>query len=147
MRKIASYIIYTILIACIACACSSDLDLKQSYEFKVTHLPVPKELKVGETAEIRCQIESSGYYQNSIYKLRYFQTEGKGTLMLDDGTVFLPNDYYDLDRETFRLYFTSASDEQSNIDIYFFNSEGNNYTLSLSFNNDSKDDSNGDNNE
>ena len=142
MRKIASYVIYTILIACIACACSDDLDLKQSYEFKVTHLPVPKKLKVGETAEIRCQIERSGYYQNTAYKLRYFQTDGKGTLKLDDGTIFLPNDYYDLDRETFRLYFTSGSDEQSNVDIYFFDSEGNSFTLSLSFNNDSKDASN-----
>jgi hypothetical protein len=142
MKNFASYLIYTILIACIACACSSDLDLKQSYEFKVTHLPVPKKLKVGETAEIRCQIERSGYYQNTAYKLRYFQTDGKGTLKLDDGTIFLPNDYYDLDRETFRLYFTAGSEEQSNVDIYFFDDQGNSFTLSLSFNNDSKDDSN-----
>lgn len=139
MRKIASYIIYTILIACIVCACSSDLDLKQSYEFKVTHLPVPKKLKVGETAEIRCQIERSGYYKKTAYKLRYFQTDGEGTLRLDDGTIFLPNDYYDLDRETFRLYFTAGSEEQSNVDIYFFDSEGNSFTLNLSFNYDSKD--------
>ena len=142
MKKFASYLIYTILLACIACACSDDLDLKQSYEFKVTHLPVPKKLKVGETAEIRCQIERSGYYQNTAYKLRYFQTDGKGTLKLDDGTIFLPNDYYDLDRETFRLYFTAGSEEQSNVDIYFFDDQGNSFTLSLSFNNDSKDDSN-----
>ena len=140
MRRIASYIIYTILIACIACACSSDLDLKQSYEFKVTHLPVPKKLKVGETAEIRCQIEHSGYYQNTAYKLRYFQTDGEGTLRLDDGTIFLPNDYYDLDRETFRLYFTAGSQEQSNVDIYFFDSAGNTFTLNFSFNYDSKED-------
>ncbi|GAB6007789.1 TraQ conjugal transfer family protein [Dysgonomonas reticulitermitis] len=139
MRKIASYIIYTILIACIACACSSDLDLKQSYEFKVTHLPVPQKLKVGETAEIRCQIERSGYYQNTTYKLRYFLADGKGTLSLDDGTIFLPNDYYELDRETFRLYFTSGSDEQSNVDTYFFDSEGNSFTLRFSFNNDNSE--------
>ncbi|GAB6119096.1 TraQ conjugal transfer family protein [Dysgonomonas termitidis] len=142
MRKIAAYIIYTILIACIACACSSDLDLKQSYEFKVTYLPVPQKLKVGETAEIRCQIERSGYYKNTAYKLRYFQTDGEGTLRLDDGTIFLPNDYYDLDRETFRLFFTAGSEEQNNIDIYFFDSEGNSFTLNLSFNYDSKDENN-----
>lgn len=139
MRKLASYIIYTILIACIACACSSDLDFKQSYEFKVTHLPVPKKLKVGETAEIRCQIERSGYYENTTYKLRYFQSDGKGILKLDDGTVFMPNDYYDLERETFRLYFTAGSDEQNNINIYFFDNQGNSYTLNFSFNNDSKE--------
>ena len=140
MRKIASYVIYTILIACIACACSDDLDLKQSYEFKVTHLPVPKKLKISETAEIRCQIERSGYYENTKYKLRYFQTDGKGILKLDDGTIFQPNDYYDLDRESFRLYFTALSDEQSNIDIYFFDNQGNSFTLSFSFNYESKED-------
>ncbi len=136
--------IYTLLLAAIACACSDDLDLKQSYEFKVTHLPVPKKLKIGETAEIRCQIERSGYYQNTSYRLRYFQSDGKGTLKLDNGTTFQPNDYYNLDGETFRLYFTSGSEEQNNIDIYFFDSEGNSYTLSLSFNNDSQDGSNSD---
>ena len=140
MKRIASYIIYTILIACIACACSDDLNLKQSYEFKVSHLPVPKKLKVGETAEIRCKIERSGYYKNTSYKLRYFQTDGKGTLTLDDGTVFLPNDYYDLNSESFRLYFTAGLDEQNNIDIYFFDNQGNSFTLSFSFNYDSKED-------
>lgn len=139
MKKCASYLIYTILLACIACACSDDLDLKQSYEFQVAHLPVPKKLKVGETAEIRCQIVRSGYYENTAYRLRYFQSNGKGILKLDDGTVFMPNDYYDLDREAFRLYFTSGSDEQNNIDIYFFDNQGNSFTLSFSFNYDSKE--------
>ncbi|MBF0647440.1 DUF3872 domain-containing protein [Dysgonomonas sp. GY75] len=139
MKKFASYLIYTILLACIVCACSDHLDIKQSYEFKVTHLPVPKKLKVGETAEIRCRIERSGYYQKAAYKLRYFQPDGRGTLMLDDGTVFLPNDYYNLDRETFRLYFTAASDEQNNIDIVFEDNFGNSYALSFSFNYDSKE--------
>ena len=27
-------------------------------------------------------------------------------LRMDDGTVFLPNDRYQLDREVFRLYYT-----------------------------------------
>lgn len=140
MRRIASYIIYTILIACIACACSSDLDLKQSYEFKVTHLPVPKKLKVGQTAEIRCQIERSGYYRNTAYRLRYFLFDGQGTLKFDNGTALLPNDYYDLDRDTFRLYFTAGSDEQNSLEVYFEDNFGNNFTLNFSFNYDSKED-------
>ncbi len=35
MRKIASYILYTILIACIACGCSSDIDIRQDYGWEV----------------------------------------------------------------------------------------------------------------
>ena len=139
MKKIASYIIYTILIACIACACSSDIDVRQDYTFEITHLPVPKRLKKGETAEIRCQLNRYGRYENTTYQLRYFQPDGQGTLKMDDGTVFLPNDYYDLTKETFRLYYTSESEDQAVIDIYFFDSFGNSSFLSFSFNNDNSE--------
>ena len=135
MKKFASYFIYTILIACIACACSDNIDIKQGYEFKVTHLPVPKRLKKGETAEIRCQLERSGRYENAKYFLRYFQPDGKGTLKIDDGRIFLPNDSYDLTKETFRLYYTSQSEDQQVIDIYFFDNFGKEFTLSFNFNN------------
>lgn len=134
MKRLASYIIYTILLACIVCACSDNIDIKQDYEFQVTYLPVPKKLKKGETAEIRCQLERSGRYENTKYFFRYYQPDGTGQLQMDDGTVFLPNDYYDLDRETFRLYYTSQSEEQQVIDIYFFDSFGNSSILSFSFN-------------
>ena len=139
MRRIASYIIYTILIACIACACSDDIDIRQGYEFKVTHLPVPKKLKVGETTEIRCQLERSGRYDNAKYYLRYFQPDGKGELRMNDGTVFLPNDTYEMTKETFRLYYTSKSEDQQVIDIYFEDNYQNTYQLSFSFNNDNSE--------
>lgn len=136
MKKFASYFIYAILIACIACACSDNIDIKQGYEFKVTHLPVPKKLKKGETAEIRCQLERSGWYENARYYLRYFQPDGKGSLKIDDGRVFLPNDSYDLSKETFRLYYTSQSEDQQTIDVYFFDNFGSSHILSFSFNSD-----------
>ena len=43
---------------------------------------------------------------------------------MDDGTVFLPNDLYPLEKETFRLYYTSASTDQQTIDIYIIDSFG-----------------------
>lgn len=139
IRKSASYLIYTLLLAAIACACSDNLDIKQSYEFQVTHLPVPKKLKINETAEIRCQLERSGEYENTKYYLRYFQPDGKGELKLDDGTIFLPNDTYQLTKETFRLYYTSASEDQQVIDIYFSDNFGNEFKLSFTFSNDNAD--------
>ena len=140
MKRLASYIIYTLLLAAIACACSDNIDIRQDHEFKVTHLPVPKKLKKGETAEIRCQLERFGKYENVKYFFRYYQPDGAGELRMDDGTVFIPNDYYELERETFRLYYTSQSEEQQVIDIYFFDSFGNSSFLSFSFNyNNSKE--------
>ena len=141
MKRIASYIIYTILLACIACARSDNLDIRQSYECKITYLPVPKRLKVGETAEIRCQLIRSGEYENTKYYLRYFQPDGKGELRLDDGTIFLPNDTYNLPKEEFRLYYTSDSEDQQVIDIYFFDNMGNKFDLSFSFNHDNSENS------
>ena len=105
---------YKILMGCyivaslvLVCACNDGLDIQQAYPFTVETLPVPKKLKVGETAEIRYQLVRSGRYQPTTYQIRYFQPDGKGKLEMDDGTVFLPNDLYPLEKETFRLYYTS----------------------------------------
>ncbi len=136
IKQIASILLFAMLMMGIACACSSDIDIRQDYEFKVTHLPVPKRLKKGETAEIRCQIEREGKYVETYYSLRYFQPDGKGELRLDDGTVFLPNDLYNLLDNTFRLYYTSQSEDQQVIDVYFSDNFGRIYMLSFSFNND-----------
>ena len=114
-------------------------DIQQAYPFTVETLPVPKKLKVGETAEIRCQLVRSGRYQPTTYQIRYFQPDGKGRLEMDDGTVFLPNDLYPLEKETFRLYYTSASTDQQTIDIYIIDSFGQMQQVSFSFNNDSSE--------
>lgn len=139
MKRLVSYLIYTLLLTAIACACSDNIDIRQDYAFQITHLPVPKKLKKGETAEIRCQLHRYGRYDNTTYKLRYFQPDGKGELRMNDGTVFLPNDYYDLTKEEFRLYYTSHSEDQAVIDIYFLDSFENEQLLSFSFNNDNSE--------
>lgn len=43
---------------------------------------------------------------------------------MDDGTVFLPNDLYPLNKTTFRLYYTSHSTDQQVIDVYIEDSFG-----------------------
>ncbi|MDH6309034.1 hypothetical protein M2451_001508 [Dysgonomonas sp. PFB1-18] len=137
MKKCVSYIIFTLLLAAIACACSDRFDIRQSYEFEVTYLPVPKKLRVGEVAEIRCQLLRSGYYEEAEYYLRFFQSEGAGSLRIGNNEPFLPNDTYKLPNDTFRLYYTSESEEQAVIDLIFFDSFGNKYPLSFQFNADS----------
>ena len=107
-------VMYKILVGCyivaalvLVTACNDGLDIQQAYPFTVETLPVPKKLKVG-----------------------------KGKLEMDDGTVFLPNDLYPLEKENFRLYYTSASTDQQTIDIYIIDSFGQMQQLSFSFNND-----------
>ena len=129
-------VMYKIIVGCyivaalvLVTACNDSLDIQQAYPFTVETLPVPKKLKVGETAEIRCQLVRGGDYQPTTYQIRYFQPDGKGKLEMDNGTVFLPN----------RLYYTSASTDQQTIDIYIIDSFGQMQQVSFSFNNDSSE--------
>ena len=139
-------VMYKIIMGCcivaalvLVTACNDNLDIQQAYPFSIETLPVPKRLKVGETAEIRCQLVREGYYQPTTYRIRYFQPDGKGKLEMAGGTVFLPNDLYPLEKETFRLYYTSASTDQQTIDIYIIDSFGQMQQLTLSFNNDNSE--------
>ena len=66
--------------------------------------------------------------------IRYFQPDGKGILKMDNGTVFKPNDRYTLNKEEFRLYYTSASTDQQTIDVYVEDNFGQAEKLSFEFN-------------
>ena len=139
MRKILSRILigcYVMAALLLVGACSDNVDIQQSYPFSIETMPVPKKLKVGETAEIRCQLHQDGRYEETEYFIRYFQPDGAGTLKMSDGTVLLPNDLYPLPGETFRLYYTSASTDQQTVDVYFQDSFGQLEQLTFSFNND-----------
>lgn len=139
-------IIYQMLVGCyivaalvLVCACNSQLDIQTRYPFTVEMMPVPKKQKVNETAEIRCELKRDGRWEDTEYTIRWFLYDGKGTLKLDDGTVLLPNDRYPLEKETFRLYFTSQSDDQSSLKVWVEDSFGQTVELELSFNNDNSE--------
>lgn len=125
-------------VVCVS-ACSDKLDIQQVYEFDVATLPVQTEVVMGEEAEIRCQLVRSGEYRDTRYFIRIFQSDGKGEVRLEDGTVLLPNDVYPLEKETFRLYYKSWSTDQQTIDIYFLDSHGQVVLKSFSFNNEKEE--------
>ena len=122
-------------------SCSDDLDVQQSYPFTVETMPVPTRIVKGETVEIRCELKREGRFSDARYTIRYFQPDGEGKLRMDDGMVLLPNDRYPLDREGFRLYYTSECEDQQSIDIYFEdNSEpAQLFQLTFDFNNKTED--------
>ena len=132
---------YIVAALVLVAACNDGLDIQTKYPFTVETMPVPKELKVNETAEIRCELKREGRWEDTRYTMRWFLFDGEGTLTLDDGTVLLPNDRYPLDREVFRLYYTSECEDQQTIDIYFEdNSEpAQLYQLTFDFNNETED--------
>lgn len=127
------------MIACLLSSCDNKVDIQQAYPFTLETMPVQTKIVRGETAEIRCTLRREGRYDEARYTIRYFQPDGKGTLRMDDGTVFLPNDRYPLDREVFRLYYTSASSDQQTIDIYVEDNFGQCVQLTFDFNNENEE--------
>ena len=139
MKKTLAYFLYTLLLSAIVCACSDDLDVQQVYSFDLVTMPVQRKIVQGESAEIRCQLIKEGDYQQTKFFIRYFQPDGVGELRMDDGTVFLPNDLYPLDKTTFRLYYTSHSTDQQVIDVYIEDNFGQVVQKNFSWQNDSGD--------
>ena len=59
-------------------ACNRELEVQQGYDFTLETMLVQKDLRRGETAEIRCSLKRAGRFAGARYTLRYFQSEGKG---------------------------------------------------------------------
>jgi hypothetical protein len=78
----------------------------------------------------------SGDYSGASFYIRYFQTDGKGELRLDDGRVLTPNDLFPLKNETFRLYYTSRCTDQQNLDVYIEDNFGQTVQKTFSFSNE-----------
>ena len=129
------------LMGCFLASCDDELDIQQSYPFTVETMPVPNKVTKGQTVEIRCEMKKEGNYANALYTIRYFLFEGEGTLKMDNGITFLPNDRYLLENEKFRLYYTSGCSEAQNFIVVVEDNFGNAYELEFDFNNqNAKDD-------
>ena len=116
-------------------ACDRELEVQQAYDFTLETMPVQKDIRRGETAEIRCSLKRAGRFAVARYTLRYFQSEGKGMLRLDKGAALQPNDRYPLAREEFRLYYSSQSVDRQTIDISIEDNFGKVRQLTFAFNN------------
>ena len=140
MRKIKSFFGITawlVAMMLLALACSDDLDIRTRYVFDLETMPVQKKIIEGQTAEIRCRIIKEGDYQENRFYIRFFQTDGQGSLRLDDGRILSPNDLYPLNNEVFRLYYTSGCTDQQSIDIYIVDSFGQTVQKTFSWQNES----------
>ena len=136
-RKIMNnlWVVGVLLIAgfCLS-ACDSKLDIGQVYEFDVLTMPVPEEVAIGKTIEIRCKLTEKGSFADNRYTIRYFQSEGDGELRLGkEGKAFLPNDRYPLKEKEFLLYYTSSSDESQVFKVVIEDSFGNEKKLEFEF--------------
>lgn len=143
MKKIKHFFSITawlVAMMLLAVACTDSMDIYKVYTFDLAVMPVQKRIVQGEAAEIRCQILKEGAYQETKFFIRYFQPDGKGELRLDNGRVLSPNDLYPLNKETFRMYYTSHCTDQQVIDVYIEDNHGQVVQKTFSWQNDKGED-------
>lgn len=120
-------------------ACDDELEVQQAFPFTVELMPIPNKVTKGETVEIRCELVAEGKTDNTIYTIRYFQFEGEGTLKMDNGIVLQPNDRYLLEKEIFKMYYTSECDESQNFIVVVEDNYGQSYEFEIDLNNEKAD--------
>ena len=52
-------------VSVILSSCSDELDIQQSYPFKVETMPVPKDIVRGQTVEIRCELKAEALWDST----------------------------------------------------------------------------------
>ncbi len=124
-------------------SCSDDLDVQQSYPFTVEVMPYADKIANGETVELRMTIIPEGNYTNTLYTIRYFQYEGKGTLKLVDGPTLVNNDRVLLESNQFRLNYTAYFSESHELLITIEDNYGTRWEQTFEFNNNDSDDNGG----
>jgi hypothetical protein len=120
------------LIACIVCACNNNLDIVQDYGYCIETLPLPKKLVQGETVNLEFSIVREGYYSETAYKFRYFQSEGEGILTYR-GKAIPMNRFQDIGSDNFVLTYQSRCDDQQQLDFVFENSFGRRLDCTIAF--------------
>jgi len=128
--------ILVLVLAFTLSSCNKDeLEVKQNFPFEVEVMPVPKDIAIGNTIEIRLRIIPSGDFDDTEYFLRYFQFDGVGELRYFNEGPYQPNDLYPLSEKQFRLYYTSRSAVAQSFDVWVSDNFGNERQLNFQFNN------------
>ncbi|MDR2970073.1 MAG: DUF3872 domain-containing protein [Tannerellaceae bacterium] len=132
MRKCFSYILFTLLLAAIACACNDDIDIRQDYGYSVETLPLPKSLEPGETVDLEFSILREGYYSETQFRFRYFVSEGEGALTCK-GQPISVNRFQEIDADDFVLTWQCLTDEAQRLDFVFEDSFGKRIEYTIEF--------------
>jgi len=133
MKKIISYTLYTLSLIVIACACSDDLPIRQSYSYSIGTLPLPQGLKDGEKINLEFSIIREGYYEGTVYKFRYFQSKGEGILSDSKGNSIPVNRYQTIPYDDFVLTYQCIGEAQQQLDFVFEDNFGQVVEYTISF--------------
>lgn len=132
MKKTLSYFLYTMLIACIVCACSDPLDIVQDYGYSIETLPLPGKLGKGETVALEFSIIREGQYTGTSFHFRYFQSKGTGILSHESQPLPM-NRFQPIASDNFVLVYQCTCEEQQQLDFVFEDSFGRRVEYTITF--------------
>ena len=75
--------------SCLHLACNQELEVQQAYDFTLETIPVQKDIRRGETAEIQCSLKR--VLRRCSLSPSLLPTLGKGMQRLDKGAPLKPN--------------------------------------------------------
>ena len=136
MKKILSIITMCVAVFSMT-SCNDQIEVQQHYDYALEVMPYANEITNGETVEIRCELITTGNYDDAVFTIRYFQIDGEGELRMDNKAPFKPNDRYLIEDDVFRLYYTSHCDDAQEVEIYIEDNFGQVEKLVFEFTNES----------
>ena len=113
--------------------CNDKLEVQQMYDFSVITMPLQTKIKVCETVEIRFKLIRSDKYEGAKYSFSFFQPEGRGYIQNENKDILIPNNTYELNSETFSLYYTSYSIDTQVFYITFRDNFNQEHKLTFNF--------------
>lgn len=136
---VCSTIIALIVLMISTSSCDRGVIVEEDYPYTVEVMPYYEETELGQSVEVRCQIDAEKHNSELHYSLRYFPKKGKGLFTIGSplGDGLTPNDRYvlPLDEEgAFRLYYRPESVGSHTLLLTVESSMGRKYPMELKFN-------------
>lgn len=132
-------------IALVAYSCKKDeLDIRQAYDFTLTHWYLPKTVVRNQEVEIRFTLNRSGEYAGTVYKISWVQMDGAGQVYDTDKVYLEPQEPYDM-RDlanydgsdpsglTFTLYFRNTGTKSPKLKFIAIDNFGQRFDVDIEF--------------
>lgn len=124
--------------------CNDGIDVRQEHDFSISTWHLPAAISPGEQVPIRFTLRCAGNFLGTFYRLAYIQIEGAGEVCDTEGTPLQPQTFRGLtslpeldarnpQEQVFTLYYTSLSEEPSQVQFIVQDNFGKERTLTINF--------------
>lgn len=125
---------FTILFCMLLTRCDTHMDIQREYDYSVTLQKYHETLPYGHSCILVFEMKREGNYENAVYYVQYFQSQGTGTLVMGDKRLYENTDYQIIDPDLpIKLSYTSLSGENEKMEILITDNFGNKKEINVTF--------------